>query len=535
MMRLLLISAALIMLSISSLAQSPRRERSFIYSVPSEWQKVSLKPSAPAGTTAPRTTSGPVQQSSTTSRPSPQPDVAAPETVQPTTPSVPAESTTPNSGYSQRTPSSVPVTRPDPASARTTSPDFRPAFTGDFVTNRNGWKAGNSGDYQYQIGLGRYTIRRRKVSSHQIAFSHVALPADINLNSADLFTIKVDVLADSGKVPTGGVLFGVRDSLNFSAFTLNGKGEASLIHVANGQTLGNYMTGEFFNPGVPVERNRNRLTIRRKDNYLHFYINEQEIRTSPQPFKPLAGNDIGVITSAYWTSFQKFSVTLGPWGNDAPTVASTLNDAPAPDNASTAKPIDNAASGSTNFIELFANNQNRWLVGQKNGYDLDLMQGSYYIQKTNLTTPNPARSYVTLPPSVDLNKAESFTITADMIVPPGVQIDGGLLVGVKDVNTFCQFRLIGTNQVSIKSLTNGATFANYMPGKPTPPGMSVNRERNTLMIKKEMNLLHFYINGEEVQDSPHVFRKFGGTKIGFITSAKTVKFQNLKVQTESRK
>lgn len=523
MMRLLLISAALIMLSISSLAQSPRRERSFIYSVPSEWQKVSLTPAAPSGSTAPRTTA----------RPNPQANVAPPETVQPTAPSIPAESTTPNSGYSQRTPSSTPVTRPDPPSARTTSPDFRPAFTGDFVTNRNGWKAGNSGDYHYQIGLGRYTIRRRKVS-HQIAFSHVALPADINLNSADLFTIKVDVLADSGKVPTGGVLFGVRDSLNFSAFTLNGKGEASLIHVANGQTLGNYMTGEFFNPGVPVERNRNRLTIRRKDNFLHFYINEQEIRTSPQPFKPLAGNDIGVITSAYWTSFQKFSVTLGPWGNDAPvqSAASALNDAPTPDTAPMPKPVDKAASGSTNFIESFATNQNRWLVGQKNGYDLDLMQGSYYIQKTNLTTPNPARSYVTLPPSVDLNKAESFTITADMIVPPGVQIDGGLLVGVKDVNTFCQFRLIGTNQVSIKSLTNGATFANYMPGKPTPIGTNVNRERNTLMIKKEMNLLHFYINGEEVQDSPHVFRKFGGTKIGFITSAKTVKFQNLKVQTE---
>ncbi|GAB2565689.1 hypothetical protein GCM10027190_14050 [Spirosoma areae] len=190
--------------------------------------------------------------------------------------------------------------------------DYRPAFTGDFATNRNGWRAGSKGDYYYQIGLGRYSMRKRNVKTQQVAFSFVSLPPDINLNGADIFTIKVDVLADSGRVPTGGLVFGVKDSLNFCAFTMNEKGEVSIRRVANGQTFSDYMPGDFFAPGVPVDKNRNRLTIRRKGEALHFYVNEQEVRSSPYPFKMLPGNGIGMISSAYWTAFQKLSVTLGP-------------------------------------------------------------------------------------------------------------------------------------------------------------------------------------------------------------------------------
>jgi hypothetical protein len=55
------------------------------------------------------------------------------------------------------------------------------------------------------------------------------------------------------------------------------------------------------------------------------------------------------------------------------------------------------------------------------------------------------------------------------------------------------------------------------------------------MVKKELNQLHFYINGEEVEDSPHVFRKFSGNKIGFITGSKTAKFQNQNEQISEKK
>ncbi|GAB3887278.1 hypothetical protein GCM10028825_18000 [Spirosoma agri] len=439
----------------------------------------------------------------------------------------------------------APVSRSGRTSSSNSS-TFRPAFTGDFATNRNGWKAGIKGDYQYQIGLGRYSIRKRSNSTQQVAFSYVPLPTNINLNTADQFTIKIDVLADSGRVPNGGLLFGVKDSLNYNAFIINSEGDVAITQVVNGIAAGAYMPGDFFKPGIPVDRNRNRLTIRRKGYGLYFYVNEQEIRSSPYPFKTLAGNGIGMISSAYWTAFQKLSVTLGASGTDIlPTYTSSARLPATPANVPTKTPEPTGSPSSVaevpdvintapaSFSESFANNQNRWLVGQKNGYEFTMSPGNYYIRKTALSTGNPAQSFIALPEALDLNKAKSFTITVDMVVPPGVQPDAGLLIGVKNSTTFCQFRLIGTDRVSIKSITNGNTFANYMPGKPTPPQVTVNRERNTLTVKKELNQLHFYINGKEVEDSPHVFRPFKGNGVGFVTASPTVKFQNLTVLTES--
>ena len=307
-MRLLSLFVVFGLLTVSSMAQSPRREKSAILSTVSDWQKITLKPTA-------RLRPAPVVASSS----------VRPES-QPTSINQPAPATSPAGVSATHPPAETPSTQPMPASnpvtpvpqPNRTAPavaapsGYRPAFTGDFATNRNGWKAGNQGDYYYQIGLGRYSIRKRTPNTKQVAFSHVELPADINLNRADTFTIKVDVLADSGRIPTGGLLFGVKDSLNFSAFTLNSRGEISIIRVANGETFGDYMPGDFFTPGVSVERNRNRLTVRRKGDVLHFYVNEQEVRSSPYPFRTLSGNGVGLITSAYWTSFQKLSVTLGP-------------------------------------------------------------------------------------------------------------------------------------------------------------------------------------------------------------------------------
>ncbi|GAB3785406.1 hypothetical protein GCM10028818_46960 [Spirosoma horti] len=282
-MRLYLTIALMTLFLASSFAQpAGRREKSVVYSASSEWQKVTLKPTARLQTS--QAASIPVS-----------PATAAASTERTGTGTV-----------------STPVIPARPSTLANSTADYRPAFAGDFATNRNGWKAGTKGDYYYQIGLGRYSIRKRNTNTQQVAFSAVELPRDINLNNANFFTIKVDVLADSGRIPTGGVLFGVVDSLNYNAFTMNEKGEVSVVRVSNGKTFSDYMPADFFSPGVSVEKNRNRLSIQRKGEELHFYVNAQEIRSSPYPFKLLAGNGIGMTSSGYWTSFQKLTVTLGP-------------------------------------------------------------------------------------------------------------------------------------------------------------------------------------------------------------------------------
>lgn len=279
-MRLLFITSFILLVSSLSKAQSTeRRAKSTLYSASSAWQKVTLRPTVRLTANRPAVVPTAVSQLT-------KPSVFAPETVSPPAPT-PAR----------------------PLTAESTT--FRPAFTGDFATNRNGWKAGIKGDYYYEIGAGRYSMRKRKSNTQQVAYSAIELPTNINLNRADVFTIKVDILADSGQIPRGGLVFGVKDSLNYCLFTLNEKGQVSIKRIADGGTFSDYMPGDFFSPGVPVDKNRNRLTIQRQNDELHFYINAQEIQSSPYPFKMLSGNGIGLIANGYWTAFQKLSVTLG--------------------------------------------------------------------------------------------------------------------------------------------------------------------------------------------------------------------------------
>lgn len=316
-------------LSFSASAQpkaSVRRagqDKPVIYSASSDWQKVTLKPTTRPRSAESVSSSAPPERTTRPALPPPtqsevigQTDLAAAPASQPASTPVPPP-TTAGAGLNPE-PASPLSTKAKPTPAPRRNPPapnavgYRPAFTGDFVTNRNGWQAGTKGDYHYQIGVGKYNVRKRNVNTNQVAFSYVPLPAEINLNVAETFTIKVDVVADSGRVPTGGVLFGVADSLNYCAFTLNSKGEISIVRVANGATSNEYMPGDFFRPGVLLEKNRDRLTIRRTGDALHFYINEQEVRSSPYPFRMLPGNGIGLTTTGYWTSFQKLTVTLGP-------------------------------------------------------------------------------------------------------------------------------------------------------------------------------------------------------------------------------
>lgn len=316
----------LVLLTVSSIAQTTEtsqqtsRSKPTVYSASSNWQKVTFKPT-------------PLLRTAQATTPAPERSVPAASTLPVQRASIPQTSpveTRVSQAASkplskpvqvQTTSAPVPVPQPDVTPGTVSAPGrvapfpkevgYRPAFTGDFATNRNGWRAGNKGDYNYQVGLGKYNIRKRNENTTKPAFSYVSLPTEINLNIAETFTIKVDVLADSGQVPTGGILFGVADSLNYCSFSLNSLGEVSIMRVVNGETFGDYMPGDYFKAGVPLEKNRDRLMIRRIGDALHFYINEWEVRSSPYPFRMLSGTGIGLTTTAYWTSFQKLTVTLG--------------------------------------------------------------------------------------------------------------------------------------------------------------------------------------------------------------------------------
>ncbi len=184
----------------------------------------------------------------------------------------------------------------------------------------------------------------------------------------------------------------------------------------------------------------------------------------------------------------------------------------------------------TSFLETFADNHNGWLVGKRRGFVLEVAKDSYYIRKEDPSVTRPGRSYIKLPDDLNLNKADTFTVSVEMVVPANVQPDGGLLIGVKDTSNYCQFRLIGTSKVSLYTRVNGTAMATYMPGKPTNAKVPIDAVRNTLTIRRTGDELHFYVNGKEVEDSPHVFKNFKGNGVGFISFTEATKFQYLTVQ-----
>lgn len=184
----------------------------------------------------------------------------------------------------------------------------------------------------------------------------------------------------------------------------------------------------------------------------------------------------------------------------------------------------------TTFSDSFETNRYGWLTASRNGYAFAITNSSYSIRRLPSATQESGRCYIRLPAHMDLNKAESFTISVDMTVEPGQALEGGLLMGVKDVNNLTQFSFVDKSFLIIKSLRNGQTFANYMPGTPSPASVPVRKDRNTLMVNRQKDKLHFYINGQEIESSPYDFHNFNGTGIGFIVGKSAVKFQNLFVR-----
>lgn len=222
---------------------------------------------------------------------------------------------------------------------------------------------------------------------------------------------------------------------------------------------------------------------------------------------------------------------------DKPTRATT--DVPAPEKtpAESASPNRTVTTGraSRSFLETFADNRNGWLTGRRNGFDLEIADdNSYYIRSQrsggSQSLARPGRSYIKLPETLNLNRADTFTVSVEMVMPPGVSPDAGLLIGVKDTSNYCQFRLLDKNKVALYTRINGVSQPNYMTGKPTLAKVSIDGKRNTLTIRRTGEQLHFYINGREVEDSPHPYRPFRGNGVGFISYANAVKFQYLTVQ-----
>ena len=210
----------------------------------------------------------------------------------------------------------------------------------------------------------------------------------------------------------------------------------------------------------------------------------------------------------------------------------TINTAPSAPIESPVKSTKSVRSAVATFSDSFERNNHGWFTGIRKGYEFEINNESYYIRRLPDAKQEAGRCYVDLPANINLTKAESFTISVEMTAAPDEVPTGGILFGVQDVNNMMQFSVADQNNVIIKSLAKGRTSSSYMSGQQTASGVPINKDTNLLTVSKQQNKLYFYINGQEIADSPQEFRPFKGNSIGFITGSSTMKFKNLLVMAQ---
>lgn len=181
-------------------------------------------------------------------------------------------------------------------------------FTDDFSDNRNRWRIGQRGAYSFDLYQNSYRIRKQASESQTAAFSFIPVPTGINLSKADTFMVQVDVTGPSGIIPDAGLLIGVKDSLNYCHFRINNKNQVSVKYVINGLSYTIYMRGDYVPAGIPLSATRNTLTIRKKGEQIHFYLNGREIPTSPYQFRQYQGNGIGFTSATDGTMFKNLTI-----------------------------------------------------------------------------------------------------------------------------------------------------------------------------------------------------------------------------------
>lgn len=201
-----------------------------------------------------------------------------------------------------------------PKAAPATSPATKSGmqvFSEPFSDNKNGWRTVETAAYSLEIAGSSYRMRR-KTGSREPALSFIPLPPEINLNQARRFVIQIELYGDEKVIPEGGLLLGVRDSVNYTMFSINAKRQALVKALANNTTFASYMPGTPLEMGGFVQSGRNLLRVEKLDQSLRFFINGKEVPGSPYPFRPLPGNGIGLTATGNWTVFRNLLVTATP-------------------------------------------------------------------------------------------------------------------------------------------------------------------------------------------------------------------------------
>ena len=174
-----------------------------------------------------------------------------------------------------------------------------------------------------------------------------------------------------------------------------------------------------------------------------------------------------------------------------------------------ATPTAAATAATVLLDETFADNRNRWSVGNRAHSKLSIRRGRYLFEHTRAKSN---ANWMTWKP-VPIDPKAEFRIEARLTKVSGNLAAGyGLLFGGKNTEVFKAFLITGDGRYRY-SVNTSSGFKNVTGWKKSQHVRRGIGAKNTIVARQFGQRIHFFINGKLVDSAP--MTKFAGNNVGF--------------------
>ena len=354
-------------------------------------------------------------------------------------------------------------------------------FLDDFVSNANNWAITNNENASLNINNGFYNFKHKRDK-----FGWTTTK-EIIIDEYKDFEIEADIKKVAGIKNNGyGIIWGRKDSDNQFQFFISADGYYYVRYFDNGKIniIKKWTKSNYINKGDKVY---NKLKIRKEGNVYKYYINNNYVFQSNA--KPFYGNRVGFLI------YGRQSIAINSLNVNYITKKDVVSD--------------------FLFYDNFNKNENKWATGNKDSYNLNISAGKYFFNHKRKT----GGWSTSIEKYIDQNK--DYEIEAKILKISGIKNNGfGIIWGRKSPGNTFEFDIASNGLYFVSRSVNSKrdNLINWTTSSYVKQG---NNTYNTLKIKKQGDIMKFYINGNYVNQILN--KPFLGNRIGFIL------YQNQKI------
>ncbi len=347
-------------------------------------------------------------------------------------------------------------------------------FVDNFNSNVNSWVVSDNENASLSIKNGYYNFKHKR-DKYGWTTSR-----EVKIDESKDFEIEADIKKIDGVQNNGyGIIWGRKNGDNQFQFFISADGSYYIRYLENSKVniIKKWVKSSYINTGNDTH---NKLKVKKEGNVFKYYINGNYVAKSDA--KSFFGNRLGFLI------YGRQSVAINSLN------VSYKN-----------KKID---TGNYLFYDEFTNNNNNWASGSSNDYSLSLSSGKYYFNHKRKTGgwSTSVEKYI------DENK--DYEIEAKILKISGIQNNGfGIMWGRKSSGNTLEFDIASSGLYSVDRSVNSKrnklikwTSSSYIK--------QGNFAYNTLKIRKQNDVIKFYINGNYVNQISN--KTFLGNRIGFI-------------------